>query len=67
MAKLGFVVNTLPDGRRQKVRDDGRRGLCVADEAVLWDALEQARRERDAAQCLCDDLRKKHETRKAKR
>jgi hypothetical protein len=37
---LGFRVETI-DGARVKVRDDGRRGYCVADEAALWDELQK--------------------------
>lgn len=68
---LGFHVYTLPDGRRQKVRDDGRRGLVVGDEAVLWDALEVARLEADQLREERDELKRQaeaaHETRKARR
>lgn len=38
---LGFRVETR-NGARIKVRDDGRFGPCVADEALLWDALQEA-------------------------
>lgn len=43
MIQLNFRVETAPDGRRIKVREDGRKGPCLGDEALLWDALEEAR------------------------
>jgi hypothetical protein len=39
---LGFRIEQLPDGRWVKYRDDGRRGLCVGNEAELWQALRAA-------------------------
>jgi regulator of replication initiation timing len=45
---LDFRVETI-DGARVKVRDDGRRGYCVADEAALWDALQAS----EAALAAC--------------
>lgn len=47
MPELGFVIETLPDGRRVKQRDNGLRGLAVADEALLWDAYQAVRHRED--------------------
>jgi hypothetical protein len=54
MEPLGFVIEQLPNGVWVKSRDDGRRGPCVADEAVLWQALRAAeeRAEPRAAPCV---------------
>jgi hypothetical protein len=50
VVKLDFVVETLnANGARRKVRSDGRSGNLVGDEGVLWDALQEAIAERDAA------------------
>lgn len=29
-------------GRMLKIRDDGRRGWAIGDEALLWDVLQEA-------------------------
>lgn len=50
MPELGFkIVRTpYPSSSKmkgtvvQKVRDDGRSGAVVGDEALLWDALQEA-------------------------
>jgi hypothetical protein len=39
--ELPFRIETI-GGRQVKIRDDGRRGLCVADEGLLWDMLQAA-------------------------
>lgn len=40
---LGFRIEYDPrHGVWVKVRDDGRRGPCVGDEAALWRALQAA-------------------------
>jgi hypothetical protein len=41
MTELGFRVETVHE-KRVKIREDGRRGPCIADEANLWDALQDA-------------------------
>lgn len=45
---LGFRVETI-SGARIKIRDDGRRGPCVADEAALWDVLQDATQSHEQA------------------
>lgn len=47
MIELTFRVETLESGHRVKVRQDGRRGACVADEAILWDAYQEQLAEAD--------------------
>jgi hypothetical protein len=42
MEQLNFTITQLPNGIWVKERPDGRRGPCVADEAVLWQALQAA-------------------------
>jgi hypothetical protein len=39
---VGFECYQTQDGIWVKERPDGRRGHCVADEAVLWQALQAA-------------------------
>jgi hypothetical protein len=39
---VGFECYQTQDGIWVKERPDGRRGPCVADEAVLWQALQAA-------------------------
>jgi hypothetical protein len=38
--ELPFRIETV-NGRRVKIRDNGARGLAVADEALLWDVFQQ--------------------------
>lgn len=45
--ELGFECYQMDNGIWMKRRPDGRRGLCVADEAVLWQALQAALAARD--------------------
>lgn len=45
MNALGFRLERADNGAWAKIRDDGRRGPAVADEAPLWQALEAERAE----------------------
>lgn len=89
MAELGFKIVRTPYPKTsrmtgtivQKVRDDGRRGAVVGDEALLWDALQEAlaasgqlwdqksRLEKEVSQLESEinELRKQLEQRKGKR
>lgn len=44
MIHLPFQVE-FRDGTHIKIRPDGRYGPCIADEGILWDALQEALRE----------------------
>ena len=51
MIQLNFRVETRPNGARVKIRDgsnDRLFGPCVADEAILWDALQEALAQKEA-------------------
>ena len=60
MKPLGFRIERRPwpeesgmaasPPRAVKIRDDGRMGDCVGDEAALWDEIEFLREENAALQ-----------------
>lgn len=55
--KLGFRIERQGEQQRPvKIRDDGRQGLCVGDEALLWDALVSEQEQGTALRSHCVQL-----------